>query len=948
MIIALLCCSLINAQQIPLPENLPQGHPRLMTTDAERPRIQNQVANEAWAKEVLDGILERIDPYVEKTQTEPDWLYSRLMMYWKSKATQVYIRGGVYSHADGEAPVPTVRFGSTRGVYSAINRPKIEDIIPYMDDTKGVYFHNSAKEDHPLEWAEQSNVSGNSIESVNTEIMRLAKDAAFIYWLTGNEKYAKFAFDVFDTYLMGMYYRTEPIDLNNGHAQTLTGMSTFEVIQEGVLNELAYTYDFLYNYIVKIEPEVLAGRTGFPENEGLRAAYEATLKKWIDITIKNGVPQNNWNLHQAKHILKVAMVLDDNNRYADGKGRTYYIDYILNKTSARQWSLTRFMEYGYDYHTGIWNECPGYAIGVTKDLMNFIRDYDNTFNQNLLPYTPVMKRAVTVLPQYLFPNGDITAFGDTYYGALNTEAMTDMIRLAQKYGNKEDEIEFTRLYRLFEPGTGALSEGYDQNANNRLSRGGGLDKSTGNSRQQTSVRPDETDRQHKLPAQVSSFFTSKPLELDPDIEPGKSEDYITQTFYAPNVSWFVQRNGTNSQNGLMISQYGSYGNHAHANGIAIELYGKGYVLGPESGIGSSYFEKPYLEYYSQFPAHNTVMVDGISKYPEMLSNHPFDLLSCYPQPMQKEGYYDRITYSEVYFLEPESRSDQNRLLSIVRTGETSGYYVDIFRSKRQRGGEKFHDYFYHNLGQEIFIRNAQGTSLQLESSDEMAFAGGHLFALDYMWDKQSIRTSDDYQAIWKMAMPDSNHIYMHLWMKGYEGREVFSIKAPPCKAFRSNHRIPYEVDKHPFLTIAARQHGEAWNHPFVSIFEPTTESEGRSIVSITSFEPKDASGDFVGLIVKSQSGRTDYIFSSIQDEIVAYQGVEVNGTYAVISENSNDFTLFLGNGKKISAKGFTIEAAENTNVILEYKNGNYSILSEKEAVLKTPSNKKGVKINAIK
>ena len=34
-----------------------------------------------------------------------------------------------------------------------------------------------------------------------------------------------------------------------------------------------------------------------------------------------------------------------------------------------------------------------------------------------------------------------------------------------------------------------------------------------------------------------------------------------------------------------------------------------------------------LEYYSQFPAHNTVCVDGISSYPVMKSNHAFKLLN---------------------------------------------------------------------------------------------------------------------------------------------------------------------------------------------------------------------------------------------------------------------------------------------------------------------------------
>jgi len=312
------------------------------------------------------------------------------------------------------------------------------------------------------------------------------------------------------------------------------------------------------------------------------------------------------------------------------------------------------------------------------------------------------------------------------------------------------------------------------------------------------------------------------------------------------------------------------------------------------------------------------------------------LLGSYPQSGQKEGYYPDITYSEVYFLEPESRSDQNRLLGIVSTGETTGYYVDIFRSKKQRGADKFHDYFYHNLGQELFIRDIKGEALELQPSSEMGFAGGHLFALDYMWDKQSAKTSDDYQAIWKMSFPDNNNIYMNLWMKGYEGREVFSIKAPPCKAFRGNNEFPYEVDKEPFLIIAARQHGEAWNHPFVSIFEPTTESEGRSIESITSFDPnnkQNVSPDFVGLEVKSKSGRTDCIFSSVKDEKVSYNSVAANAIYAVVTEKGDDFTLFMGNGVFIEGKGFSIESAEKTNAVLEYKNGEYYFTCDKPVTL---------------
>lgn len=73
---------------------------------------------------------------------------------------------------------------------------------------------------------------------------------------------------------------------------------------------------------------------------------------------------------------------------------------------------------------------------------------------------------------------------------------------------------------------------------------------------------------------VNSFFEDKPLALNPKVQPGKIEDYVSPLFYAPNVSWLVQRNGMHPRNSLMISLNGSEGNHMHANGISMELYGK--------------------------------------------------------------------------------------------------------------------------------------------------------------------------------------------------------------------------------------------------------------------------------------------------------------------------------------------------------------------------------------
>jgi hypothetical protein len=873
------CSTWANAQKIPVPNNLEETYPRIHITQAEKGELEKTIQQEAWAQDVLSGIHKKIDVHVERHVSDPEWIVSRLQMHWKTKAKNEYINGIYYSHSDGEAPVPTVRFTGSRDYTTNYATPELEYIMPYMDDPRGLYLPNKTKEGNPFEWVEASK-TGGIIHRLNQNIIGLARDAAFIYWLENDERFAKFSFDIFDTYMAGMFYRREPIDLMNGHIQTLVGFTCFQVIHENTLKDIAELYDFLHPYI----------EANYPDNI---KNYDATIKRWTDQVIKNGVPQNNWNLHQANIILKAAMVLQNNKNYDDNKGRAYYIDYILNVTSARQWSLTKFMDYGYDKNNGVWAECPGYSQGVTKDLCNFLRDFYNAFDQNLLPYTPVMEKAVKMLPQYLFPNGQIVAFGDTYYGDLYTEPMSDMVRIAQKSGDTKMEEEFTSMYRLF-----------NRDADKPMVQG-------------------------RASADISSFFASKPLELNPEYKAAKYSDYITQTFYAPNVSWHVQRMGQ-GKNGMMLSLNASLGNHMHANGINMELYGKGFVQGADPGKGAGYLQAIYLEYYSQFPAHNTVMVDGASSYTEMLSYHAFDLMGEYPKSEKKNGFYQNITYSDVYFLEPETRSDQNRTVSIIKTGEATGYYIDIFRSKKQRKGDKFHDYYYHNLGQSMQVLDADGNPLDLKPSEEMGFAGGHLYALDYMWDKNAIRTNEDYQVEWKIEFPNGQEdVFMNLWMKGTEGREVYSIKSPACKSFKDKTDIPYDIDHEPYLTMAARQHGEAWEHPFISVYEPYTSEEGKSITSIEGFDDENGAKDFAGIYLSHKSGREDYVFSSYGNKKATYQDMSTDATYALFGkEKKGDFVLFMGNGTEFTANAISISTKEKGNVVLEQKDGGFVLHNE--------------------
>lgn len=740
-----------------------------------------------------DRLKARTDVYLDKVQKQPDWLLSRLQMYWSSHATDVYFNNETFDHPGGDrAPVPTVKFAGTRSHGTDYNRPRLEDVVPYDDDADGsvTYVNKSSGQKEKV----HPSKTGNQISSLNRQILGIARDAARLYAENGDERYAKMAFDVFDTFLKGLYYRNVPIDLSHGHMQTLVGMTTFEVIHEDAINEVTEMYPLLKDYQ--------------PCKDNM-ALYDAALKKWAENIIPNGVPHNNWDLIQATFVVRIALTLQSDKNYEDRKGRDYYLDYIVNQSSLRQWSIKKLADYGFDPQTHIWFESPGYSINVVKDFVIFADMMDRETGIDLFREIPSIEQAVFAAPQYLFPNRMICGFGDTHPNYMNTQLVELMLGYAQRHGN--------------------------------------------------------TDLEARLQLLLAA--------IAPDAASAAIEKYVSKTFYSPNVSWLVQRTGMDTQRDLMISLNGALGNHQHANGISMELYGKGYVLGPDAGIGRTlYSGADYHEYYSRFPAHNTVCVDGVSDHTVMMSQHPFDV--------QFLQHSDNASVSQVSFLEPETQAEQVRTNGIVKT-PNGGYYVDIFRSRRKDGKDKFHDYFYHNMGQSMTLTAANGADLYLQPTEELAFAGGHLYAYSYIYDKYSARTDKDVKATFTTTCPNGRKIDMTMWMQGSRDREVFRALSPVNLEYeRLGDFMPYKVDEQPVLTYVSRQYGDAWSHPFVAIYEPSDSQSPSEIERVVFFEPKEK--DAVGIRVMLKDGRVDIIISTPEDYRVESSG-NVNKTEIFLS-----------------------------------------------------------------
>ncbi|MFT4569062.1 MAG: hypothetical protein ACI9FN_004032 [Saprospiraceae bacterium] len=849
-----------------------QDHPRIYITNDAKSDFLNRIETHANVSEYIADIHSSVDEYVDRHLTDPEWIISRLQMYWKTKYKKIYVKGMDFSHGAGSAPVPTVRFSGSRDWDTDYMVPSLEDIMPYMDDERGLYLQNSKKPGGPWEWVHPSE-TGHVVENINENILELAEEAAFLYWLNGKEKYAVFATDILMKYIAGMYHRDPPLTVNGHHNKDLMGLQTFEVIHERVVVPLTMSYDFLFAYLKK-------------ERKDLKMIQQV-FRKWADQEIKYGVPGNNWNLMQARYITYLALALENDKNYSDGKGQQYYIDQVLNQNSRKQKALKDVIDI-FDHETGIWPEVASYSIMVSDDILEIYCLMDKTLNNNLLEQYPMLEKAILANFNYLFPNGYTTAYGDAKHSHLRFSALELLISNYRKYNKPEKEKLITsQLKRFIEDGD------YDR---------------------------------EKIKSLFQLFYYVEKLE-DVPIANSFSE-MVNPTFYSPNVSWTVQRNGNSVNNGMMISKNASLGNHSHANGINIELFAKGMVIATDCARGDSYWSPNHREYYSRFPAHNTVIVDGISDYKTMHSTHAFSLKSIYPFTSNSSILLGGFTFSDVSFTEPATDAIQQRLTGTIRTSETSGYFVDIFRSARKDKKDKKHEYLFHGQGKGITLSDYNYKTLPTLRSQELASEHGDLVGYDYFNNKKEVTHSDHFIAEYSMPSFQSDNLKVKLYMKGYENRKVFTVDAPYSRADKKED-IPASLYHKPIPTLVVRQLGEAQSRPFVSIIDVFNEEESEKILNVEYFESNKKDPDFIGVKVTSTNGRTDYIYN---DQKTAkdhqFKSGAFKGSYGITSFHNKELTsIFLGNGIALSRDLWSISSSQNEGGIMIEINKNELIIN---------------------
>ncbi len=857
-------------------------HPRIYVTDQEKEVFVKSIATIEWKKELIEEKRLRLEKYITLWKNDAEWLVSRLQMNWKTKHDKVFLKGGDFSHSEGEAPVPTVRYSGTRDWATNYERPKLEELQPYFDDPRGLYLKH--KKTGKMEWVHPSK-SGFFIDDTNEEIMDLVADAAFFYWFTGEEKYAEFATPVFFTYMEGMYYREAPIDLENSNQQNISGLATFEVIHEGIVVPLTTTYDFLFNYFK-------ATNTDLDKSV-------AVFQKWGDQIIEKGIPDNNWNLFQARFLTYIGLALEENKAYKNGKGQEYFLDHTFNISTDRQIAIKETLLV-YDQENAIWPESASYSAHVITTLLRIFTLLDHATNANEFTNFPIVEKAALASFQYLFPSGYTVGFGDSSHKILPPENFELLVANYRKY-NQEDKEKLI---------SGLLSQMVAEGLYNR-----------------------KADNFFEL------FFYVDVLKENAALSDDITTANLTSpTFYAPNVSMVNQRMGT-GKNAVMVSTVGSFGNHAHANGISLELYANNYVLGPDMGRGPSYWHTDHRKFYSRFPAHNTVVVDGISDYSPMRAYHPFKLENVFPNSGVK-SHFKKVTFSKVSFLEPKTVSDQQRFTAIVESNTEKPYVIDVFRSRKQRETKQRHEYIYHNIGQEFQVYGTKNQPLSFTTTNDLSSKRGDLEGYDYFTDKRKALSSDDFQAVFTLKGKGKPDNFMKLWVKGSENQTIYKVNSPKSKAL-SEGTAPAEVLDMLTPTLVVKREEAAWANPFAIVFNPFVEGGVNPIEHLSYSSLKDfPNTQLINVVLNDKVTEDKIVLNASENEIAASEGFYQKGLFSLIRQirkTSKIELMFLSGMEKFEGHGWDIVSSGLPfSFSLERTSNGFEVFNDKPLTLNMP------------
>jgi hypothetical protein len=685
--------------------------------------------------------------------------------------------------------------------------------------------------------------------------LEIGVDCGMAYYITEDERYAQCATDILNAFIKGV--RQMEQSEWRGRGGWLFPDDGFREVRV-IGSKVPLIYDFIAGFIRNGGQAYDLGKKAlivFPQAEA-----QMVFRTYANFTIYYGMTGSNHPILEAPSLVYNALAMEDENE------RNELLSYFLTENTENQDALN-VMAGIYQEEGDIWPETSQYlnaAGSILTRLMLIVNRYDPSLRLGE-KYSNVLF-SLPALDYLVYPNNQIIRWGDGHrYGSPSYTSYEDAYLLGKMDGVEKITNTFgTLLNSAMEQGKYRRTEMYAV-----LTHGGDIIGETG------SLILPRTDK-------------------------------------VVHAGIFLQRNLSSTRDpddGLMCFVGGAHMVHGHAEGMNIELYGEGQVLGVDNGRGR--YQQDIHENYSRiFAAHNTVIVNGSSRGDSGWVNQGINtvkLISMEPMP-GKEAISPYHSYSQTSFVDDrgdKAEATQERTLALIRTSPTTGYYVDVFRSKSKLPNE-YHDYLYHNPGDRLAFHNEDlkyaGTperymanaAIPWEQNKQYRHPGWHFFE-----DVQTVsQYNKDVKAQFTVEKLEDKMIYMNLYVPGCENRDYTKVMAPPT------FEAPKPYDGLATPTLVIRKNGEAWNYPFVVVYEPFSEIEKDP--SIQCVEKLEQDGLYKGLKIVSKIGSNrfiQYVITQSPNEVFDDENLKIHfkGTFAVITldENERLQNMYIGEGEDL-------------------------------------------------
>ena len=714
----------------------------------------------------------------------------------------------------------------------------------------------------------------NSDRTVHTEIIGSMTEAAIMYYLTNDATYAQYAADILNHYMK--YLVVQPVQkyqegsdglmFNDGWLESRT-----------LFPRIALTYDFLYNYVNNFNTKVfdLASATRLQFDDAVAQTTVKNLSDIVFISIRAS-KSNHSVLAGNGNLFNILMISDD-------VKREQYFNRFYNNTSesfdAYTWSLNNFTE------NGVWPETFSYAKGSHELIiqsMNVIDRYKPSLN--------VIQNNLDILDGFIgyanwyYPSGELMKFGDS-------DDEGDMIKGYQwilRIASRKNYPDYQQLAKK--------NLKYSYNAT-----GGYVPK----------IESERLEFNSPLQLLWGEHIADSQIAVVPEVQ---------STYNLKHAGIVAQRNFNTSDvttNGLMYYSGGAAYVHTHSTGIDLELYGKGQVTGAESGNGA-YGSDEHENYRVRHAGHNTVIVNGSGKRGG--SNWLTKVANTTLEAAEPKSFTTPIAPNFSFSAQAMDDSFNSCLMqrtnSIIRTSATTGYYFDILRSKGKTANN-YHDYIYHNIGDAVSLKFNDNTPVPLSSSTKYsAEVAGNVTGWTFFENVNSSTITN--QGVNATFALNAVNKYMNVVVPAGVNREYATALAPYTKGALNG----YDKKKTPVITM--RKYGEAWNEPFVAIYEPMDKQQG-TVKSATTILDNNK---VVGLKVISEVGGaviTDIIISNdannVSENIRGFN-LEFTGRFGIVRTNVKDgktkVSLYIGEGQSLIFEGKTLTADSDGKGLLEY------------------------------